>query len=239
MSITINHETNDISATSGSITIDGGSTIPSGLIVMWSGTEANIPSGFVLCDGNNGTPNLTDKFILGRSAGTNTNSTGGSNTVTLASGNLPSHTHDSGNFATGGAGDHSHNFNTNTGNVGNHTHSYTQAGSNHTHSHYRVAYGSPQNYTNQNPIYFGNLSTSRAYNQRIAMKSNNTGSAGAGGGTNTNTGGSGSHSHNFNANTGNSGNHTHNVSGNTGSTGSGTAVNITPVYFTLAFIMKS
>ena len=64
MSITINHETNDISATSGSITIDGGSTIPSGLIVMWSGTEANIPSGFVLCDGNNGTPNLTDKFIF-------------------------------------------------------------------------------------------------------------------------------------------------------------------------------
>jgi len=37
----------------------------SGLITIWSGAIANIPSGFVLCDGNNGTPDLRNKFIPG------------------------------------------------------------------------------------------------------------------------------------------------------------------------------
>jgi hypothetical protein len=32
---------------------------------MWSGTIATIPFGWALCDGNNGTPNLVDKFIVG------------------------------------------------------------------------------------------------------------------------------------------------------------------------------
>lgn len=36
-----------------------------GIISMWSGTVASIPAGWVLCDGNNGTPNLQDYFILG------------------------------------------------------------------------------------------------------------------------------------------------------------------------------
>ena len=36
-----------------------------GMIVMWSGTIATIPSGWVLCDGTNSTPDLRDKFIIG------------------------------------------------------------------------------------------------------------------------------------------------------------------------------
>ena len=39
--------------------------IPTGLITMWSGTIASIPSGWYLCDGNNSTPDLRDKFIVG------------------------------------------------------------------------------------------------------------------------------------------------------------------------------
>lgn len=39
--------------------------IPSGAIMMWSGAASAIPSGFVLCNGSNGTPNLVDKFIVG------------------------------------------------------------------------------------------------------------------------------------------------------------------------------
>lgn len=42
---------------------NGGSDIPAGLIAMWSGIE--VPEGWVLCDGNNDTPNLSDKFIVG------------------------------------------------------------------------------------------------------------------------------------------------------------------------------
>ncbi len=39
--------------------------IPSGSIIQWFGSIGSIPSGFVLCDGNNGTPDLRNKFIVG------------------------------------------------------------------------------------------------------------------------------------------------------------------------------
>lgn len=40
----------------------------SGIIAMWSGTIGTIPSGWYLCNGSNGTPDLRDKFIIGASA---------------------------------------------------------------------------------------------------------------------------------------------------------------------------
>lgn len=39
--------------------------LPKGVILFWSGTVASIPSGFALCNGSNGTPDLRDKFIVG------------------------------------------------------------------------------------------------------------------------------------------------------------------------------
>lgn len=42
--------------------------LPAGLIMMWSGTIATIPTGWALCDGNGGRPNLIDKFIIGASS---------------------------------------------------------------------------------------------------------------------------------------------------------------------------
>ncbi len=42
----------------------GGNEMPTGLICMWSGLKANIPTGWNLCDGSNGTPDLRDRFIL-------------------------------------------------------------------------------------------------------------------------------------------------------------------------------
>ncbi len=39
--------------------------IPSGVILMWSGSISTIPDGWVLCNGINGTPDLSDRFILG------------------------------------------------------------------------------------------------------------------------------------------------------------------------------
>jgi hypothetical protein len=54
------------------------SAVPSGLIAMWHGLIANIPSGWVICDGNNGTPNLLARFVEGvATAGTNPGATGG------------------------------------------------------------------------------------------------------------------------------------------------------------------
>ena len=39
--------------------------IPSGVIVMWSGSIASVPSGWYLCDGTNGTPDLRNNFVIG------------------------------------------------------------------------------------------------------------------------------------------------------------------------------
>ena len=39
--------------------------VPSRIILIWSGSIASIPAGFVLCDGNNGTPDLRNRFVVG------------------------------------------------------------------------------------------------------------------------------------------------------------------------------
>ncbi len=38
--------------------------VPKGAILLWSGTIASIPSGYALCNGANGTPDLRDKFVV-------------------------------------------------------------------------------------------------------------------------------------------------------------------------------
>lgn len=66
--------------------------IPKGLICMWSG--ANVPTGWLLCDGNNNTPDLRDRFIVGAGNEYSIGNTGGSNEVQLTTNNLPQHKHD-------------------------------------------------------------------------------------------------------------------------------------------------
>jgi len=39
--------------------------LPTGIITLWYGAIGNIPSGWVLCDGNNSTPDLRNNFIVG------------------------------------------------------------------------------------------------------------------------------------------------------------------------------
>lgn len=62
--------------------------IPSGGIIMWSGSIASIPSGWYLCDGLNGTPNLRDKFVVGAGTTYAVADTGGSPNAIVVS-----HTH--------------------------------------------------------------------------------------------------------------------------------------------------
>ena len=77
--------------------VNGINSFPSGGIIMWSGAVSAVPSGWVLCDGTNNTPNLIDRFIVGSgtdSGGTHdVDDTGGANSLTLTEGQLPSHTH--------------------------------------------------------------------------------------------------------------------------------------------------
>jgi len=65
-----------------------GATIPSGLISLWSGAIGSIPSGWLLCDGTNGTPNLKDRFIVGAGNLYSVGGTGGSTDAIVVS-----HTH--------------------------------------------------------------------------------------------------------------------------------------------------
>jgi hypothetical protein len=53
-------------------------SIPSGVIVMWSGSLANIPSGWALCDGADGRPDLRNMFVMGAPPGEEPGGTGGS-----------------------------------------------------------------------------------------------------------------------------------------------------------------
>ena len=56
--------------------------VPQGIIAMWSGAVNNIPGGWALCDGTNGTPNLRDRFIVGAGSTYAPGATGGANTHT-------------------------------------------------------------------------------------------------------------------------------------------------------------
>jgi microcystin-dependent protein len=62
--------------------------LPVGGIIMWSGAVNNIPSGWALCNGSNGTPDLRNRFIVGAGSGYNVAATGGS-----ADAVVPAHSH--------------------------------------------------------------------------------------------------------------------------------------------------
>ena len=67
-----------------------------GMIILWSGAADAIPTGFVLCDGNNSTPNLSGRFVVGYSASNgdyDVDDTGGAESVSLTLSQIPSHTH--------------------------------------------------------------------------------------------------------------------------------------------------
>lgn len=66
--------------------------LPGGVIVMWSGKIQTIPQGWVLCDGNNGTPNLSDSFVLGYGK-KELHATGGAESVELTVAQMPQHSH--------------------------------------------------------------------------------------------------------------------------------------------------
>lgn len=69
---------------------------PQGTIEIWTGTIATIPTGWALCDGLNGTPNLLAKFVQGvTTAVTEPGTLGGLDTVTLTSSQISAHNHTS------------------------------------------------------------------------------------------------------------------------------------------------
>ena len=117
----------------------GSGGIPKGIIVMWSG--ATVPEGWALCDGQNGTPDLRNRFVLGAGGGYGIGTTGGNSEINLA------HSHT--------INDHTHSYSGNTGaaqgDVVNRTKDnnlYTTAGTAHYHSYSGTTGGASDRGTN-------------------------------------------------------------------------------------------
>ena len=215
------------------------SPFTTGMIMLWSGSIASIPSGWALCNGTSGTPDLRNRFVVGAGDTYAVGATGGATTVTLSTSNLPAHTHSfSGSGTTSGQSQgHVHGISLTTGLQSNdHVHGYS--GTTDTQgTHLHAIQGNEVRITPQQ-------------GSEIVMR-------GAGGAaTSWNSDTAGAHAHNFSGTTGGiSANHNHSVSGNsninsvdhthtysfsgtTGSTGSGSSFSILPPYYALAYIMK-
>lgn len=80
---------------------------PSGGIILWSGSIGSIPAGWVLCNGNNGTPDLRNRFVVGAGSTYSVDATGGS-----ADAIVVSHTHTATSTSTSAVTDpgHSHGY---------------------------------------------------------------------------------------------------------------------------------
>tara|TARA_Y100000004_G_scaffold188252_1_gene242115 strand:- start:1114 stop:2082 length:969 start_codon:yes stop_codon:yes gene_type:complete len=94
--------------TVGSLSLSGnssGGVIPSGGIIIWSGAANAIPTGWVLCDGQNNTPDLRNRFVVGHGSNFAVDATGGS-----ADAILVEHSHGAGTYTADINGNHNHNY---------------------------------------------------------------------------------------------------------------------------------
>jgi microcystin-dependent protein len=252
-----------VTATTAELNLLSGQTslVPAGVIVMWSGAVGSIPTGWSLCDGTNGTPDLRNRFVVGAGSTYAVDATGGSDSVTLSEAQIPGHTHSvSGTTASDGA--HTHNVSGNTSNTGAHTHNVSGNTSNtgdHAHNGSTSNTGShSHNSDNQSAQNDGSssenvssrkISSGQAQNNSAVSTTSNTGAhshnfttANAGAHSHTLSGtadSAGNHSHTLSGTADSAGAHTHTFSTTSGSTGSGTAHENRPPYYALAYIMKT
>ena len=120
----------------------GGGSVPAGVICMWSGSSAEIPAGWALCDGSNNTPDLRGRFVVGAGGAYDVGDTGGADSVALTTAQMPSNSH-GGNVSIEEAGEHTHtvsistSYNTASGGatgVGRSGSSNTSLAGSHTHN---------------------------------------------------------------------------------------------------------
>ena len=199
---------------------------PVGGIIMWAGST--VPDGWALCNGENGTPDLRGRFIVGKHTDVDNEyvgvgTTGGINKVTLTEKQLPKHKHTG---SASNSGSHSHTGNTNDG--GNHAHSgSTSSAGSHNHcmkttqDDWNVS-GGPRH----NAPSFGIDNGHRGCYHHTESSGSHTHSLTINNG--------GTHKHSFT--TANNGGHTHTIT--TSEVGNNEEIENRPPFYVLAFIMK-
>lgn len=201
--------------------------IPSGVILLWSGSIASIPSGWALCNGSSGTPDLRDRFVVGAGTTYSVGDTGGAASVTLTSAQIPSHTHTI--TTTGSASSenaHAHTFSGTTSAMSaNASHSHSVSDPGHAHSI------SP---TVQNNDGGGSRGRTDGF-QSAAVSA----TAGATTGI-TIDAANVDHTHTYSGTTSTASAHTHTLtlSSTAANTGGGTSHENRPPYYALAYIMR-
>jgi len=100
------------------------------MIIMWNSTVASIPSGWVLCDGNNSTPDLRDKFIVGaKQDDSGTAKTNVSGSLTQTGGSATDSVTSTGNwYGATRTGTYGTNDNANSMSIGHTTTPYAHSG---------------------------------------------------------------------------------------------------------------
>ena len=151
--------------TVGSLSLSGassGGVIPSGGIILWSGAANAIPTGWYLCDGQNSTPDLRNRFVVGAGDSYAVDTTGGSADATLVE-----HSHGAGTYTADTDGNHNHNYDHNQSSTSldndesnqtiypNQSQDTTSSNGDHTHSISGTSDSAGQSGTNANlPPYY-------------------------------------------------------------------------------------
>ena len=244
--------------------LTGITSFVSGMILMFTGSTA--PSGWAICDGTNGTPDLRDRFVVGQGTTYAINDTGGSKDAIIPTHNhgagnysAASHSHGSGNYAVG-----SHTHGDGNYAAANHTHSdgnYTAASHSHGDGNYAAAShthsfkasnraGDEDSWNNSAKAFIGDhdnaaftrSGSNKIFNSGALNVSGNSGNSapnvtGNSGGSAPNvTGTSGATTPSFG---GNSSNATPSVSGDSANAGVSATDKNLPPYYALAYIMKT
>jgi microcystin-dependent protein len=154
-----------ITATTSGLNTAATHYVPSGGIILWSGSIAGVPSGWFLCNGSNGTPDLRDRFVVGAGSSYAVDATGGAASVTLTTSQIPSHAHTG---TTDSNGAHTHDVTLydapyftpvyrtgDTFNIGNGTQNTvtTASAGAHTHSFTTATTGDGTGHENRPPYY--------------------------------------------------------------------------------------
>jgi len=195
------------------------SSVPIGTVVMWSGNSSNVPTGWLLCDGTaisrttysdlyaiqgnvfgsgDGSttfnlPNMKDRFVVGAGNTYSSNSTGGSNSHTLTTAEIPSHNHTQNSHShtgsSGTGGSHSHTGTTST--TGAHTHNVYYSYSGGAGSYRRLGHATSNSGSDNSALSNGNHS--HTFTTASGGDHSHTVAVGSTIATNQATGGGGAH----------------------------------------------